>query len=97
MRETIGDRDSLFGLGVEKSSNFGQFILKNSELHKHYQVLPYGQSYLRRLILLPKDFEAYLKGLGNSTRYEMRRALRLLEKILKSLHPIAFLLNPKKW
>jgi len=80
LREIIGDRDSLFGLGVEKSSNFSQFILENTELRKHYQVLPYGQSYFRRLISLPKDFEAYLKGLGNSTRYEMRRALRLLEK-----------------
>lgn len=80
LREIIGDRDSLFGLGVEKSSNFSQFILENSELRKYYQVLPYGQSYFRRLISLPKDFEAYLKGLGNSTRYEMRRALRLLEK-----------------
>lgn len=80
LREIIGDRDSLFGLGVEKSSNFGQFILENNGLRKHYQVLPYGQSYFRRLISLPKDFETYLKGLGNSTRYEMKRALRLLEK-----------------
>lgn len=80
LRAIITQRESLFGLGVEKSSIFGKFIQENSELHNHYQILPYGQSYLRRLILLPKDFETYLKGLGNSTRYEMKRALRLLEK-----------------
>lgn len=80
LRGMITHRDSLFSLGVEKSSIFGKFILENRVLYKNYQILPYGQSYLRRLILLPKDFEVYLKELGNSTRYEMRRALRLLER-----------------
>ena len=77
---SLGKRDVVFGLGVQLASSFGQLLGNNAELRKKYQILPYGSSYQRRLILLPADFETYLKSLGYSTRYEMRRAQRLLEK-----------------
>lgn len=77
---SLGQRDVVFGLGVQLASNFGQLLGNNAELRKKYQVLPYGSSYQRRLIVLPTDFEIYLKELGYSTRYEIRRAQRLLEK-----------------
>lgn len=78
IRDFLGQRDALFGLGVERKSVFGQFLSNNIALQKNYLILPMGASYQRRLILLPEDIEKYISNLGYSTRYEVRRALRKL-------------------
>lgn len=76
LREILSSRDVLFGLGVPFESTFGQFLANNDLLSKQYLVLPYGESYQRRLIQLPDDIEKYIGALGSKTRAEVRRSLR---------------------
>lgn len=79
VRNSLGRRDVAFGLGVELGSVFGQAIFDNVELRKTYRLLPHGKQYRRRLIVLPEQFEEYVTGLGKSTRYDVRRAMRRFE------------------
>lgn len=80
MHRILNSRDVLFGLGVALESSFGRFMIDNKALSKKYLVLPYGDAYQRRTIRLPEDLEKYISGLGYSTRYEVRRAIRKLNK-----------------
>ncbi|MCC6916652.1 GNAT family N-acetyltransferase [Nitrosomonas sp.] len=78
--QILGNRETLFGLGVELDSPFGQFLQNDAALQKKYQIFPSGKAYHRRLIALPKSFEEYIQNLGYGTRKEVRRALRRLEQ-----------------
>lgn len=79
MRDSLRSREVVFGLGVELDSNFGRVLCDCAALRKTYRVMPFGTSYRHRLIALPDRFEKYVEGLGKSTRYEARRALRRFE------------------
>lgn len=76
----LGNREILFGLGVELDSLFGRFLQNNTNLRKKYSILLSGKPYHRRLIVLPGNFDEYIQNLGYGTRKEVRRVLRRLEQ-----------------
>lgn len=77
---TLGPRETLFALGVEPDSAFGQFIRQHPGFQKKYYLLPSGRAYRRRLIALPEGFDQYTQGLSRNTRKDIRRTLRQLEQ-----------------
>jgi len=76
----LGNRETLFGLGVELDSLFGRFLQNNTNLRKKYSILLSGKPYHRRLIALPESFEEYIRNLGYSARKDVRSALRRLKR-----------------
>lgn len=80
LRGTLGPRETLFALGVELDSAFGQFIRQYPGFHEKHHLLPSGRAYHRRLIALPEDFDQYMQGLSRNTRKDIRRTLRQLEQ-----------------
>ncbi|SDY22294.1 GNAT family N-acetyltransferase [Nitrosomonas halophila] len=78
--QTLGRRETLFGLGVELDSAFGRFIQQHPGLREKYQLLPSGKAYRRRLIALPASFDQYIQGLSANTRKDIRRTLRQFEQ-----------------
>jgi len=80
LRTLLGNRETLFVLGMELSSPFGRFIQQNADLRKKYQLVPSGKPYHRRLIALPENLDQYIQNLGYGTRKEVRRVLRRLEQ-----------------
>jgi len=80
LRSILSDRKTLFGLGIEPESPFGQFIQNNTEFKKKFKLVPSGSIYCRRLIELPANFDQYIQNLGYGTRKEVRRVLRRLEQ-----------------
>jgi len=51
----------------------------DADLKKKYKILPSGNAYKRRFIILPKSFDEYVKKLANHARQDVRRALRKVE------------------
>ncbi len=80
LRTLLGNRETLFVLGMELGSPLGRFIQQNADLRKKYQLVPSGKPYHRRLIALPENFDQYIQNLRHGTRKEVRRALRRLEQ-----------------
>jgi len=80
LRTLLGNRETLFVLGMELGSPLGRFIQQNADLRKKYQIVFSGKSSYRRLITLPRNFDQYLHELSYKARQDIRRALRNLEQ-----------------
>ena len=79
IRDSLGRREAIFGLGIELQSDFGRTLLDSHKLKKNYLVFPSGRTYHRRYIILPKDSETYICSLGKTNRKRMKQAQRRLK------------------
>jgi hypothetical protein len=76
LRAAIGRSGVVFFEGVRTGSPLGDLLtLPESPVRDLFHVVPYGPTYLRRLVELPTgaQFADYLQTLGSNTRKDIRR------------------------
>jgi CelD/BcsL family acetyltransferase involved in cellulose biosynthesis len=81
VRQTLTSRQVVFLEGVPRESPLDRALV-DRRLLQLFRVVQIGAGYERRLILLPDDFDVYLKSLSRHTRQNLRTGNRKLATYL---------------